>query len=84
MKYLLVILFALILLASCKKEDCSNCTWDASDLRTGKRIGTATYQSLLLYDKTFNRDNICKDAVVGKSFSVPGGNTYVISKRECN
>lgn len=80
----IIALISILVLVSCKKEDCSNCTWDAHDSLTGKRIGTATYQSLLLYDKTFNRDNICKDAVVGKSFSVPGGNTYVISKRECN
>lgn len=76
-------LIIITLFLSCKKNECSNCRWELMDLN-GFKMNSASYQDLINdYPLVFNRDNVCKDAIVGKQWQMTGYGVYIYA-RDCN
>lgn len=83
MRNILIIIFAVLCFASCKKRECSNCTWIITD-RIDNYLIEASYKDMINdYPRYFTRDNVCKDAIVGKEFE-SNGEVAVIRSKNCN
>lgn len=83
MKKTCLIILISALLVSCSKRECRNCKWLYKD-RIGNVEGTIIYDELISPDSyDFTRENVCKDAVVGKTFRYKG-DTYSIASKECH